>query len=633
MGDATTGAWRAAHDRSLRDPEGFWGEAARLVDWVRRPTQVLDRSTSPLPRWFPDARLNTCFNALDRHVIAGRADQPALIHDSPVTGTVRTITYAEPAGPHRAVRRALRALGVGVGDRVVVYMPMVPEAVVAMLACARLGAVHSVVFGGFAPAEPGGPHRRRPADRRRRSERRHRAEPHGRVPAAAARRPRPQHPPARVGRGAAAAAGARRGRPGLVRLGRRHQGGRGAAGGVRAGRRHRPAVRALHERDDGPAQGHRARQRWSRGGAALEHDERVRRRAGPGVVHRERRRLGRRPLLHRLRAAAHRLHDRALRGQAGRHAGRRGVLAGGRAARGVGGVHRADGDPGDQAGRPGRRADGRARPVVAAHPVPGRRAARPRHLPLGGERLGVPVVDNWWQTETGWPICASPRGLDPLPVKPGSPSVPMPGYDVRVLDPAGQEVPPGTEGAICLRLPLPPGTLPTLWHDDERMVASYLSAHEGYYLSGDGGYVDEDGYVFVMGRTDDVLNVAGHRLSTGALEAAIAGHPAVAECAVIGVADEPAGAGAAGARRAEGRRLGRRDGGRRVRAAGTRRGRCRRRAEAGRRGGRAAEDPLGQGAAPHDARDRRRRQPRGARHHRGRRGARRARRRAALVTG
>jgi propionyl-CoA synthetase len=180
----------------------------------------------------------------------------------------------------------------------------------------------------------------------------------------------------------------------------------------------------------------------------------------------------------------------------------------------------------------------------------GRDLSRLRTLFLAGERLdpdtyewatarlGVPVVDNWWQTETGWPICANPVGLERLPIKAGSPSVPMPGYDVQLLDPSGAPVPAGTEGSICLRLPMPPGTLPTLWQDDDRYVASYLSAFEGYYLTGDGGYVDEDGYVFVMGRTDDVLNVAGHRLSTGALEAAIAGHPAVAECAVIGVADE-----------------------------------------------------------------------------------------------
>ena len=189
-----------------------------------------------------------------------------------------------------------------------------------------------------------------------------------------------------------------------------------------------------------------------------------------------------------------------------------------------------------------------------------------RTLFLAGERLdpdtyewasrtlGIPVIDNWWQTETGWPICANLRGLDPLPVKPGSPTVPVPGFDVQVLDERGEPAPAGTEGAICIRLPMPPGTLPTLWQDDERYVASYLSAFPGWYLSGDGGYVDEDGYVFVMGRTDDVINVAGHRLSTGSMEAVLAAHPAVAECAVVGVARRPQGSGAARVRRPQGRR-------------------------------------------------------------------------------
>ncbi|MDQ1665757.1 MAG: propionyl-CoA synthetase, partial [Actinomycetota bacterium] len=154
------------------------------------------------------------------------------------------------------------------------------------------------------------------------------------------------------------------------------------------------------------------------------------------------------------------------------------------------------------------------------------------------ERLGLPVIDHWWQTETGWPIAANLRGLDPMPIKPGSPTVPVPGWDVRVLDPSGSEAAPGAEGAICIRLPLPPGSLPTLWNDDERFVLSYLSAFEGYYLTGDGGYVDEGGYLYVMGRTDDVINVAGHRLSTGTLEAVLSGHPAVAECAVMGVHDD-----------------------------------------------------------------------------------------------
>ena len=188
----------------------------------------------------------------------------------------------------------------------------------------------------------------------------------------------------------------------------------------------------------------------------------------------------------------------------------------------------------DPEGRPARR----PRRLVAADALPRRRTAGPGHLGWATERLAVPVVDHWWQTETGWPVAANLRGLEPMPIKPGSPTVPVPGWDVRVLDPSGDEVPAGTEGAICVRLPLPPGSLTTLWRDDERFVASYLSAFEGYYLTGDGGYVDEDGYLYVMGRTDDVINVAGHRLSTGSMEAVVAGHPAVAECCVIGVRDE-----------------------------------------------------------------------------------------------
>jgi propionyl-CoA synthetase len=204
---------------------------------------------------------------------------------------------------------------------------------------------------------------------------------------------------------------------------------------------------------------------------------------------------------------------------------------------GEGDVHRPDGLPGDQAEDP----EGPSWPVTtcrACRPSSSRASGStptPTSGPAGARRA---VVDNWWQTETGWPIAANLRGLEPMPIKAGSPSVRVPGYDVQVLDDAGQPMPPGHEGAIAIKLPLPPGTLPTLWEDDERYVAGYLSVYEGYYLTGDGGMIDADGYLYVMGRTDDVLNVAGHRLSTGSIEAALAGHPAVAECAVIGVADD-----------------------------------------------------------------------------------------------
>ena len=248
--------------------------------------------------------------------------------------------------------------------------------------------------------------------------------------------------------------------------------------------------------------------------------------------------MGGRPLLHRLWSAIARGDDRVLRGQAGGHARSRSVLAGGVRTPGKGLVHGPDRDPRNQKEDP----DGA---YLAKHDLSALRylfqageRLDPDTYTWASEKLGIPVVDHWWQTETGWAIAADPMGVEALPIKPGSPTVPMPGYDVRILRPDGTQCDAGEEGAICVKLPLPPGTLPTLWGDDDRYVASYLSAFEGYYLTGDGGYIDDDGYLFVMGRIDDVINVAGHRLSTGALEAVLAAHPAVAECAVIGVADE-----------------------------------------------------------------------------------------------
>ncbi len=537
--DVRTGAWAAAHRASLEDPDAFWGEAAGGVDWITRPQRVLDDDRPPFYRWYTGGTLNTCFNALDRHVVHGRADQLALVHDSPVTGTTRTFTYAELLDQVARFGGVLRTLGVEQGDRVVIYLPMVPEAVIAMLACARIGAVHSVVFGGFAPAELAA----RIDD----------ARPVVVVTASCGIEPsrvveykpmldaaieraehRPRHVVVLQRPQAVASMDDERDvdwdvlmRPGAVTP--------AECVAVQAtdplyvlytsGTTGRPKGIV---RDNG---GHAVALTWSmRNVFGLD--------PGAHDVHGQRRRLGRRALVHRLRAAVQRVDDRSLRRQTDRHAGRRRLLARRRRPRRAGHVHRTHRDPGDQEDRPGRR-------------------ARPQHdlssldtLFLAGERLdpdtyewasqllGVPVVDNWWQTETGWPIAANPRGLQRLPIKPGSPSVPVPGYDVRILAPDGTEVPAGTEGAVCLRLPLPPGTLPTLWGDDDRYVAGYLSAFDGYYLTGDGGYLDEDGYLFVLGRTDDVINVAGHRLSTGTIEAALAGHPAVAECAVIGVADD-----------------------------------------------------------------------------------------------
>jgi propionyl-CoA synthetase len=531
------GAYRRAYRRSIEDPSGFWSEAAAGVDWIRKARRVLDDDRPPFYRWFPGGVLNTCYNALDRHVIAGRADQAALIHESPVTGTTRTFSYAELLDHVARFAGALRMLGVEQGDRVVIYLPMIPEAVIAMLACARIGAVHSVVFGGFAPHELAA----RIDD----------ARPKVVVSASCG---------IEVARVIAykplldAAIERARHKPSVCVVVQREQltaelGERDVAWstvmqpGV-TGPAECVAVQASDPlyilytsgttgrpkgivRDNG---GHAVALTWSMSrifgmrpgevwwtasdvGWVVGHSYIVYAPlfAGCTTVLYEGKPVGTPDA-----AAFWRVVDRHK------------VTALFTAPTAIRAIKREDPDGA----------------LLAGHDVSSLRTLflagerlDPDTYAWAGERLGVPVVDNWWQTETGWPIVANPRGLEPLPIKPGSPSVPSPGFDVRVLDDGGREVAGGVEGAICLRLPMPPGTLATLWEDDERYVASYLSAHPGYYLSGDGGYVDADGYVFVMGRTDDVLNIAGHRLSTGSLEAALAGHPAVAECAVIGVND------------------------------------------------------------------------------------------------
>ncbi|MGI8993612.1 MAG: propionyl-CoA synthetase [Nocardioidaceae bacterium] len=531
-------SYRETYDASLSDPEAFWSLQASLVDWFTPPKTMLDASNSPLYRWFPDATMNTCYNALDRHVIGGRADQTALIYDSAVTETQASFTYAELLEQVAVFAGVLRDLGVKVGDRVVIYMPMIPEAVIAMLASARLGAVHSVVFGGFAAQELAvriddaqpvvivcascGIEPNRVVEYKPLIDRA--IDLAGHKPAAVIVKQRPQAEAILVdGRDIDWDI--------AVKAGGNDPAGCAVVSATdplyvlyTSGTTGRPKGIV---RDNG---GHAVALCWSMKNIYDIHPGQVWWTASDvGWV------VGHSYIVYAplMVGATTVLYEGKPVGtpDAGafwRVVAEHQVEALFTAPTAIRAIKKEDPDGA----------------FVREHPMP-----TLRHLFLAGERLdpetyhwssdllGVPVVDHWWQTETGWPIVANLRGLEPMEIKAGSPSVPVPGYTVHVLDDKGQQVEAGHEGAICIKLPLPPGTLPTLWNDDERYVASYLDAYDGYYLSGDGGYVDEDGYVFVMGRTDDVINVAGHRLSTGSIEAVLAQHPDVAECAVIGAAD------------------------------------------------------------------------------------------------
>jgi propionyl-CoA synthetase len=533
------GRYADAYQHSIDDPDGYWAEQAGLIDWTRQPRTILDTSNAPLYRWFPDGELNTCFNALDRHVVRGRAEQVALIYDSPITGIKSTYTYAQLLEQVAAFAGTLRRVGVERGDRVVIYMPMIPEAVVAMLACARLGAIHSVVFGGFAAAEL--------------AARIDHAKPKVVVAASCGIEPNrvvqyhpllnraldlanhapdvcivKQRPQAiaelvvnrdvdwddayKIGRADPAECVPVKATDPLYILYTSGTSGR-PKGVVRDNGGHAVALAwSLSNIYD-----IRAGQVWwtaSDVGWVVGHSYIV---YAPLFV-----------------GATTVLYEGKPVGTPDAGAFWR-VISEYR----VQGFFTAP-----TAFRAVRREDPDAA-LLAGYDL-----SSLRNVFLAGERLdpdtyhwasdklGIPVVDHWWQTETGWPIAANLRGLEPMPIKAGSPTVAVPGYDVRILDSGGTELPVGTDGAISIRLPLPPGTLPTLWEDDARFIESYLSTYDGYYVTGDGGRVDEDGYLYVMGRTDDVINVAGHRLSTGSMEAVLASHPAVAECAVIGVADE-----------------------------------------------------------------------------------------------
>jgi propionyl-CoA synthetase len=526
--------WRA-------DPEAFWAEAAREIDWIKPPSRIFDAEAGVYGHWFPDATCNTCYNALDRHVERGRADQTALIYDSPVTGTQRKYTYRELRDEVATLAAVLQEYGVGKGDRVILYMPMVAEAVIGMLACARIGAVHSVVFGGFAAKEL--------------ATRIDDAKPKVILTASCGIEP------GRIVKYKPLLDGAielATWKPQAVILLQRPQeqaemiAGRdydwnelmdaAKAAGDMADCVEVAATDSLYVlytsgttgipkgvvRDNG---GHMVALQWS-----MKHLYGVE----PGEVFWAASDVGwvvghsyivYGPLLYGATAICFEGKPVGTpdAGTYWRVIAEHNVVALFTAPTAFRAIKKEDPD---------------------ALLLKKYKLSKFRTLFLAGERadpatlewaektLGVPIIDHWWQTETGWPIIANPVGLGMLPVKHGSPTVPLPGWDVRVVDEAAKPVADETMGSIVIKLPLPPGALPTLWQDDERMRESYLSEYPGYYKTADAGYRDSDGYFYIMGRTDDIINVAGHRLSTGGMEEVLASHPDVAECAVIGAKDE-----------------------------------------------------------------------------------------------
>ena len=523
--------------RSLDDPEGFWGEVAQDVHWTKRWDEVLDRSKAPFYRWFRGGELNTCFNAVDLHVEQGRGEQAALIWDSPLAGEVRRITYRELRDEVARFAGALRRQGVQRGDRVIIYMPMVPEAVVAMLACARLGAIHSVVFGGFASHEL--------------AARIDHAQPKLVVSASCGIEPGPRIVPYKPLLDKALELSKHKPERCIIlqrpqqqaQLGPRDVSFSEALKGAE------PAECVPVAATDplyilytsGTTGNPKGTVRDNGGHAvALKYSMKAMYGVKAGEVFWAASDIGwvvghsyivYAPLLAGCTSILYEGKPVGTPdpGAFWRVCSQHGVNAFFTAPTAFRAIKRDD--PG---GEHIRKYDlSRLRTLFLA----GERCD-PDTLQWAQQRLGIPVIDHWWQTETGWAICGNPVGLTRFPVKPGSATKPMPGYDVRIVDDEGQEVPAGRTGSIAIKLPLPPGTLPTLWKDDAGYQRAYLSRFPGHYLTGDGGYKDAEGYCFVMGRIDDVINVAGHRLSTGAMEEVLASHPDVAECAVIGVQDE-----------------------------------------------------------------------------------------------
>jgi propionyl-CoA synthetase len=527
------GAWQA-------DPHAFWAQAAREIDWIRPPQKIFDPDGGVYGHWFPDATCNTCYNALDRHVDGGRADQPGLIYDSPLADSKRIYTYAQLRDEVAALAAVMQDMGIVKGDRVIVYMPMIAEAVMAMLACARIGAVHSVVFGGFAAKEL--------------ATRINDATPRLILTASCGIEPGRivKYKPLLDQAIELAAA-----KPEKVLLlqrpqeiaqmieGRDYDWASLMQAAKEAGKA-APCVELAATdplyilytsgttgipkgvvRDNG---GHMVALKWTMKNLyGIEPGEAFWAASDVGWV------VG-----HSYIVYAPLLHGATTIVYEGKPIG---TPDAGAFWRMIDEYKIAALFTAPTAFRAIRKEDPEAK-HLARYDV-----SSLRTLFLAGERadpatvewaetiLGMPVIDHWWQTETGWGIVGNPVGLGLLPVKHGSPTVPMPGYDVRIVDEAANPVEDGRMGSIVVKLPLPPGCLPTLWQNDERMRESYLSEFPGYYKTADAGYRDADGYLYIMGRTDDIINVAGHRLSTGGMEEVLASHPNVAECAVIGMKD------------------------------------------------------------------------------------------------
>ena len=527
---------RDVYGRWQSDPDGFWLQATTSLQWRRAPQQGCDNRENPAGRWFSDGVLNACENAVDRHVAAGHGERTALVYVSAMTGVERRYSYAELQQEVARLAGALRRIGVTAGDRVIVYMPMVPEAVFAMLACARLGAIHSVVFGGFAARELAA----RIDD----------AQPVALLSASCGLEPGrvvdyhglvvralelAQHPPARC------VVLQREQSPAQLDPARFTDWQAFLRDAEPADPVPMPATAPLYvlytsgttgrpkgvQRDTG---GYLTALAWSMTNVYA---------TGPGETFWAASDIG------WVVGHSYIVYGPLLQGcttilfegkpvgtpDAGtywRIVERHRVKTLFTAPTAIRAIKRDDPD-----GRFMRAADLSS---LQALFLAGERAD-PDTVRWAGAQLGVPVIDHWWQTETGWPMVANCLGLGALPVKPGSPTLPVPGFSIDVLDASGHRLPANQQGALAVRLPLPPGCLPTLWRNDTGFEAAYLREHPGYYTTGDGGYLDDDGYVYVMGRIDDVINVAGHRLSTGELEQALAGDAAVAECAVVGVAD------------------------------------------------------------------------------------------------